>query len=285
MMKLAIRSMPTLLCILFVSNVFGSYNKLPNYYPSKFVERIEQNRLKDQALKSALREITASIHIKTNARDAVAEECPSEAECESHVTTYTYREAREILFGSIHLEKDNSGYFLNEVYCEQTIDQNDGVGPGKIPDHTLVNCEHTWPQSRFNPDENKNAQLTDLHHLYPANSRANSSRGNNIFAEVDGGVVNDECTSSYRGRAHGSSEIAFEPPNHHKGDVARALFYFSVRYNHPIGPLEEQFLKRWHKEDPVDHAERARHEKVYVAQKNRNPFIDAPELVDLVRDF
>lgn len=270
---------------LFSLTALAGFSDLPRYYTQDIVTKLEEGRLKDSALKKALKEITAAVHIKTSSRDTLSSSCPTNSECESQVTTNSYRRAREILFGEIHLEKDDNGYYLKEVYCEQRIGEADGVGRGRIPDHTQVNCEHTWPQSRFNNNENKNAQLTDLHHLYPSNSRANSSRGNHIFAEVDGRVINEECTSSYRGSALGSSEIAFEPPANHKGDVARALFYFSTRYSHPIGPLEEEFLKRWHWEDPVDDAERARHEKVYEAQKNRNPFIDAPELVELVRDF
>ena len=269
----------------FVTSAFAGYSPLPSYYPKDFVQKLDQNTIKDAALKKFLHAITSKTHVKTSDRDLIANTCPEEKECEEQVTTYSYRQAREILFGQVHLKSNSQGYYLEEVYCGQTITEEDGVGRGRIPDHTQVNCEHTWPQSRFNPNENKNAQLTDLHHLYPSNSRANSSRGNLIFAEVNGDVINEECTTSHRGQAYGSSETAFEPPDQHKGDVARALFYFSTRYNHPIGPLEEEFLKRWHNQDPVDEAERTRHEKVYEAQKNRNPYIDAPELVDLVSDF
>ncbi len=264
---------------------FADFAQLPSYYSKDLVQKLDEGTLKNSLLKKALRDVMAKVHVKTDSRDELASNCPSQSKCEEQVVRYTYREAREILFGKIHLESRRGDYALNEVYCRQTFYEEDGVGPGRIPDHTQVNCEHTWPQSRFNPNENKNAQLTDLHHLFPSNSRANSSRGNLIFAEVNGGVINNECTSSHRGTAYGSSETAFEPPDEHKGNVARALFYFSTRYNHPIGPLEEEFLKKWHWQDPVDEAERSRHEKVYEAQKNRNPYIDSPELVELVDDF
>lgn len=36
-------------------------------------------------------------------------------------------------------------------------------------------------------------------------------------------------------------------------------------------------LLAWHEVDPVDEAERARHEKIFEWQGNRNPFIDFPE--------
>ncbi|PIP91414.1 MAG: nuclease [Bdellovibrionales bacterium CG12_big_fil_rev_8_21_14_0_65_38_15] len=268
-----------------LNSAYADFADLPPYYTQDFVQKIDQGTLKNTLLKISLQNILSKIHVKTTGRDLVKDSCPDQSECEEQLTTLTYRQAREILFGKIHLQSNDNGYFLNEVYCRQTISEEDGVGRGQIPDHTQVNCEHTWPQSRFNPNESKNAQLTDLHHLFPSNSRANSSRGNLIFAEVDGGVINEECTSSHRGTAYGSSETAFEPPPEHRGNVARALFYFSVRYNHPIGSLEEEFLKKWHWQDPVDEEERSRNEKVYEVQKNRNPFIDAPELVELVNDF
>ena len=36
----------------------------------------------------------------------------------------------------------------------------------------------------------------------------------------------------------------FEPPAEHKGNVARAIFYFSVRYKMKVTPTQEAFLKR-----------------------------------------
>ena len=47
-----------------------------------------------------------------------------------------------------------------------------------------------------------------------------------------------------------------------------------------IGSVE-MFI-RWHNEDPVDNFERSRNEEIFKVQKNRNPYIDHPELVDVV---
>ncbi|RYZ68005.1 MAG: nuclease, partial [Proteobacteria bacterium] len=77
----------------------------------------------------------------------------------------------------------------------------------------------------------------------------------------------------------------FEPPDAHKGNVARALFYFSVRYNIKIDPIEENFLKAWNKADPVDQEESGRNEAIMKIQGNRNPFVDFPELADSIGDF
>jgi endonuclease I len=44
-------------------------------------------------------------------------------------------------------------------------------------------------------------------------------------------------------------------------------------------------LRQWNIIDPVDQAEINRNDKVEQIQGNRNPFIDDPELADLVRNF
>ena len=71
----------------------------------------------------------------------------------------------------------------------------------------------------------------------------------------------------------------------HKGNVARALFYFSVRYKMPINADEEEVLRRWHALDPVDADEIQRNEIVFETQRNRNPFIDMPELANYIKNF
>lgn len=80
-------------------------------------------------------------------------------------------------------------------------------------------------------------------------------------------------------------EHCFEPPAKHKGNVARALFYFAIRYNHPIDANQESFLRQWHKEDPVDQDERERNQLISRYQNNRNLFIDRSELVEQIFDF
>ena len=130
----------------------------------------------------------------------------------------------------------------------------------------------------------RSAQKSDLHHLFPVKSLANSTRGNSPFAEVSGEGLPD-CKSSIRGIDIYSQNSAFEPPQSHKGNVARALFYFAVRYKLNIPQHEEIHLRRWHTEDPVDSLESLRHEKIALIQGNRNPFIDDPYLIDRIEDL
>ena len=66
---------------------------------------------------------------------------------------------------------------------------------------------------------------------------------------------------------------------------ARAMLYFSIRYEMPIDDDEEEDLRRWHAEDSVDQVERRRAAAATEAQGNANPFIDDPKLVTRIADF
>lgn len=205
---------------------------------------------------------------------------------QNHSINFDYKKAREILFGELDLKSNSSGYYLVDRYCNIVFTASDGVGPGKIPNSSVLNCEHTWPQSKFSPNFPKDTQKNDLHHLYAVYSRANSSRGNIPFGEVVGNYVSSECKDSYRGEMIGNEgERAFEPPKEHRGNVARALFYFSTRYLLEIDDKQEYYLRKWHHDDPVDQEEIERNEKIYRIQFNKNPFIENPNLVDSIKNF
>jgi len=83
------------------------------------------------------------------------------------------------------------------------------------------NREHVWPKSHGFPDETDTA-YTDIHHLRPADRTVNSSRGTKDFSWGD--TWHDEATECK------VSDTAWEPRDAVKGDVARMIFYMSVRY-------------------------------------------------------
>lgn len=267
-----------------------------NYYPTNFQNRVEAGTLVDHDLKMELNNIVKSMHQpQDGAPDTLVEQCNGTSCYQHH--SLGYKGARTVMFGDIDLRQYKDGeFYVKDVYCHQeyTADDfssNKGVGPSKIPDSNVLNCEHTWPQSRFTSSYSGSTQKSDLHHLFSTNSKANSVRGNNPFAEVKGGQSPAPgCGSSKSGRAistpngsgHGTS---FQPPASHRGNVARALFYFSTRYEMKIDPVQEFYFRKWHEDDPVDAEERARNEKIFAAQGNRNPFIDNPQLVELISDF
>jgi deoxyribonuclease-1 len=195
-----------------------------------------------------------------------------------------YNPAKKYLFGQLHLAQNAQGYYVKDLYCD--IEFTKGIGPGNLPDQSQLNTEHTWPQSKFTKAFPNDLQKSDLHHLFPTDSKANSTRGNFPFAEVTENQNLKNCPASRSGPSTISGgKTFFEPPLSHKGNVARALFYFSVRYKMPIDADQEEFLRRWSQLDPVDDAEMTRNNAIEKLQGNRNPFIDHPEYVDAIGDF
>jgi endonuclease I len=192
------------------------------------------------------------------------------------------------MFGKIYLKQDANGYFIEDVYCQKRFSADSKVGTNSIPNQDRLNCEHTWPQSKFTNLYPKEVQKADLHHLYPSDSKANSIRGNVDFADIasdNGDLEADDCSTSKAGTSTTSGGDYFEPPTNHKGNVARSLFYFSVRYKISIPRAEEEVLRKWNEIDPIDQDEINKNEIIYSVQKNRNPFIDYPELINSINKF
>ncbi len=260
-----------------------------SYYPSDFYRHVE-NGERDAALKAELFKILSLIHVQSNgANDRLATSCANPKACVKHISL-GYTAARRLLFGNLHLVESTPGaYAIRDVYCQKTVTKRDFTsrppGPGQIPDPAVLNAEHTWPQSKFSAKFDRTLQKSDLHILFPVLSNANSSRNNNEFGDVVT-PLSSPCKESVRGyTARGGSQVFFEVPDQHKGNVARAIFYFSTRYNLPVGSLQEDSLRAWHRLDPVDDAERTRNATIFSNQFDRNPFIDHPELVELISDF
>lgn len=200
-----------------------------------------------------------------------------------HSQVGSYSDARRIILQKVHLKSDKKGYYVEDVYCKKLVRNN--VGPNRMPNHTIINIEHTWPQSRFSSKHSHSLQKTDLHHLYPTDSKANGTRGNHIFYEISDSFGLSGCSTSKYSYERTVGSNVFEPPRNHKGNVARALFYFSVRYDIDISSEEESILRDWHRIDPVDQEERNRNAYIKSVQGNTNPFIDDPDLVDIISDF
>jgi endonuclease I len=145
------------------------------------------------------------------------------------------------------------------------------------------NTEHTWPQSFFSSNE---PMVSDLNHLFPTDAAPNSARANFPFGPVVSNVTYNVGGSKLGFRADGTS--AFEPRDIHKGDVARALFYFAIRYGNLgnyMDATQESDLRVWYKSDPVSGKEIQRNNRVATYQGKRNPLIDHPEFIDRISYF
>jgi endonuclease I len=190
-----------------------------------------------------------------------------------------YDAARDAMFSEVDdLDGDNV------VECDYT-----GRSLSNITDRQSAyyggkgfNAEHTWPQSKGAVG----AAKADLNHLFPTDCHANSVRSSYPFGDV-AKVEWTEGGSSLGTNAKG--QTVFQPRADQKGNTARAILYFYMVYGQraDLGNfrIEEETLKRWHQEDPVTEADRARNDAVQRAQGNRNPFVDHPEFVGAVGSF
>jgi len=219
----------------------GKGKYIDTYYNATY-NKVEQD------LKSAMKSITSSGHVDLG-----------------------YSGARDKMFMNIDNQKVNGqgasqntieGVYTGQLivgYTSRTDAQNQGF-----------NTEHTFPQGFFNSNL---PMRSDLHHLFPTNAAANSQRSNLQF-----GVVTSP-TWSVGGSKKGNGK--FEPRDAQKGQVARALFYFVVRYqdysNHVLG--QESILRQWFAQYPPNAVDIKRNEDIYTYQKNRNPFVDYPQFL------
>ncbi|GAB4369774.1 MAG: hypothetical protein Kow0042_11630 [Calditrichia bacterium] len=151
-----------------------------------------------------------------------------------------------------------------------------------------INTEHTWPQSLGATGQAK----SDLHHLFPTRDFVNADRGNDPFSEIP----DAETDRWYRLNLYQSSiptayieeysekdfDLSrFEPREDHKGNVARAMFYFYTMYKDQANaqdptyfPLQKETLRAWNTLDPVDSLEIQRTLRIAAQQDGKpNPFI------------
>lgn len=260
------------------------------YYGSTFFSDLKSG-VKDESLKTEIRTILRSQHVtQPGGYDQIVPSCtPSQSNCYGH-KVLGYFNARVILMGQMYLVKIGNSYAVRDVYCDKDRAASEfgskPPAPNQIPQETIVNTEHTWPQSKFNSKYASEEQKSDLHHLYPTDSKVNATRGNFEFGEVEKDTQTLACPEPRFGTAAATGVTpVFEPPTNHRGEVARALFYFSIRYELPMSATQEATLRRWHKNYPPDQNEIARNNFVYKTQGSRNPFIDYPELADHITKF
>ena len=129
--------------------------------------------------------------------------------------------------------------------------------------------------------------VSDINHLYPTDNVPNNERSNYPFGTVVANIT-WELGGSKLGR-NSQNQIVFEPRDVHKGNVARSLLYFVVRYDSNYGgflsQLQEFWFRRWNWQDTVDAHERQRNNSIFSFQHKRNPFIDHPEFIDRISKF
>ena len=157
--------------------------------------------------------------------------------------------------------------------------------PANANGSMVWNREHVWPQNLSNGNWGTGKGGTDILHLRPTYSKPNSVRSNNKYGNAQNG-----SKKTYEGMDYGWLDgNYFEPLDCVKGDAARIIMYMWTAYKGFSGysPLsitnvfrDYDTLLSWHTLDKPDALEGHRNDYVQndTVQKNRNPFVDHPEL-------
>lgn len=235
----------------------------------------------------------------------------------SGVANYADRDLKDVLHDLIYTHTLVSSYnalpqyfLLTDVYPQgherygQWWDMYTDVPEEAVWDGNKLNREHSLPKSWWGGDTDTPAYV-DLFHLYPSERATNLAKSNWPLGEVDveGTAAkdlfqNDISKVGYpvEGQGGGAKKV-FEPGDEYKGDFARTYFYMVTAYQNltwkytymlsntewqTLNPWAVDLLMRWSREDPVSAKETMRNDIVYGIQNNRNPFIDHPELAELL---
>ncbi len=173
---------------------------------------------------------------------------------------------------------DNDSQFENDITRDKALSCHGSPCDG------LWNREHVYPKSLAFPNLTTNipGPGTDAHNLRACDYNTNSWRGN---LEYDNGIGNAAPSNS-----------GWYPGDDWRGDVARIIMYMYTRYPTQCPALNvgngsaiysnnadipDIFLE-WNQIDSVSQFEISRNEAIYLAQGNRNPFIDNPYLATLI---
>ncbi|WP_225034964.1 endonuclease [Winogradskyella sp. SM1960] len=222
--------------------------------------------LEDLALRQALQDIVADPNV---------------------VRAQTYADVNDIL-----KEADQNPAHSNQVwlvYLEEgrpKLDiQSSSLSTGKW------NREHTFPRSRggfYSIEEDEIADGIDIYWTTEADSLRHGNSDVHALRAADG-PENSSRNNQFYGEYNGPTGTA----GMFKGDVARGVFYMAVRYNgleivngFPEGNVGQfgdlETLLEWHRNDPPDDFEMNRNNVIYEWQKNRNPFIDQPDMIEYI---
>lgn len=171
--------------------------------------------------------------------------------------------------------------------------------------------EHAFAQTLGNFDANNtrpeseatlvNQMRSDFHNLFASDGRLNNSRGNKNLGNVTEEMGTIVYPTDYFGNETGCRAIqsvenvgvnVFEPRPQDKPMMARGIFYMATRFDDldVVEGISESRSKthgmlsdlcEW-ADGEVTRREYKHNIGVYSFQKNRNPYIDFPELVDYV---
>jgi hypothetical protein len=202
------------------------------------------------------------------------------------VRAQTYTDVIDIL-----VEADQNPANSNEVWLVYTEEGRPKLDFQTTSDNNgKWNREHTFPRSRGGFRSIEEDEVADGRDIFWVTSPDSLRHGNSdahALRAADGqenGVRNNQHYGEYVGPAGTLGSF--------RGDVARSVLYMELRYNglqivngfpEVVGQLGDlATLLEWHRNDPPDDFEMNRNNVIYHWQRNRNPLIDYPDLVEYI---
>lgn len=149
--------------------------------------------------------------------------------------------------------------------------------------NTKMQWEHVFPKSWMHKamgcsnrnecldDQNYVDAETDLYNLVPSIGSLNATRGDRWLWEIPGEAREyGQCDFE---RATIGGDTVIEPPDSHKGNVARIILYYIERHSVDLDDYVIELYLSWHRDDPVDAAELRRAAMIEQIVGYPNPWI------------
>ncbi len=191
-----------------------------------------------------------------------------------------------------------------DIYSNCSFSTSDYCNNTNYNTQTECEChnrEHILPKSWWGGTQD--CRYSDLVNVYPTDNATNQKRSAWCYGNVTSKTWSNSLgTKLGTGKVGGWSGTVFEPINEYKGDVARIYCYMVACYlerkydlggkgsvvfnykNSRCGFTDNglKWMLEWHRLDPVSSKEKERNTVVLNKQKNRNPFVDFPNLVEYI---
>lgn len=242
-----------------------TYGVVANAMPAGYYSSLEG--LSGAALKQALQDIIANPAV---------------------VHAHNYGDVWEILKSADQNPLNNNQVWL--MYVEQPRAKIDYQAGNSIVG--FWNKEHIYCQSRGGFSDGTSSFADGINVWLP------TGPDDILAGHADAHHIRAEDGSENSSRSERNYGVDYNGPTGNAGswhgDVARAIFYMSVRYNglnvingnppqDPDGYIGDlATLLTWNQSDPSDDFEMNRNNYIYTWQVNRNPFIDYPNLADYI---
>lgn len=201
---------------------------------------------------------------------------------------------------------DEDPFFSNNVSLLYTGESQNKTNTASSSNTKGWEREHAFCQSLMgvNVSTSSYNMASDYHNLWASDKGVNNSHGNANYGEVNEALstkinYSPDCygnptENKTQSISEGSNVYIFEPSDTYKGLLSRSIFYMATMYNSSLSVVENltstgskamgnlSTLLSWSNYDSyqVSLKEYLHNEKAYQFQKNRNPFVDFPPLVE-----